>query len=101
MAYYKIFLVKKETRAGGEGQAHEELRRQPERVKLGLAVATINYIMLHFVQEFQKQQPECSVSMEMCHTTKAIVIWVAYHRDKVLSPGAMNLLRIVQGEQNG
>lgn len=54
-------------------EAHEELRIQPEKVKLGLAAAMINYIMLPFLQEFQKRQPECSVSMEMCPNTAVVV----------------------------
>ncbi len=54
-------------------EASKVLSVYPDSVSLGIATTTVNYILVPFLQEFERQAPDCTVSMEMCPNTPAVV----------------------------
>lgn len=61
-------------------EAHTVLSSRPGNIKLGIALALVNYILVPFLQKFQQQVSNCSVTMEMCINTAAVVKGIAENR---------------------
>jgi DNA-binding transcriptional LysR family regulator len=61
-------------------EAHTVLSTHPGNIKLGIAVAMVNYILVPFLQKFQQQVTNCSITMEMCIHSSAVVKGIAENR---------------------
>ncbi|MDF2499608.1 MAG: transcriptional regulator, LysR family, partial [Anaerosporomusa subterranea] len=61
-------------------EAQKALSVHPGNINLGIATTSVNYILVPFLQEFQQQAPKCSVAMEMCLNTTAVVKGIVENR---------------------
>jgi DNA-binding transcriptional LysR family regulator len=56
---------------------HDEAQKAisviPATIRLGIATTAVNYILAPYIQAFQKQEPHCSISMEMCPNSSVVV----------------------------
>lgn len=61
-------------------EAHAALSTHPGNIKLGISVAMVNYFLVPFLQKFQQQVNNCSVTMEMCINTAVVIKGIAENR---------------------
>lgn len=47
-------------------EAQKALSAHPGNIKIGIDTTTVNYILAPYLQTFQQQVPQCSVTIEMC-----------------------------------
>lgn len=61
-------------------EAHRALSAHPGNISLGIATTTVNYMLVPFLREFQQQAPKCSVAMEMCPNSAAVIKGIMENR---------------------
>ena len=61
-------------------EAQKALSAHPGNIKIGIGTTTVNYILTPYLQAFQQQMPECSVTMEMRPNAAAVAKGIAENR---------------------
>lgn len=61
-------------------EAQKALSAHPGNINLGIAITTVNYMLVPFLQKFQQQVANCSVSMEMCANSAAVIKGIVENR---------------------
>lgn len=60
--------------------AQKALSAHPGNIKIGISTTTVNYILAPYLQTFQQQMPQCSVTMEMCSHAATVPKGIADNR---------------------
>lgn len=61
-------------------EAQKALSTHPGNIKIGISTTTANYILAPYLQTFQQQMPQCSVTMEMCTHAATVPKGIAENR---------------------
>lgn len=61
-------------------EALEEVSIHPGSINLGIATTMVNYVFMPSLQKLQKQVQNCSITVEMCSNTSAVVKGIIENR---------------------